>query len=85
MVKKLLKYIHRSYLYCKKKYYLITIFHIGKNDFDYCDLKHNEIIYFINENIYFEINFIPVIPAGNDDANSHPNAINYLYYINSYL
>lgn len=85
MVKKIIKIYTSIIFILQKKLYLINIFHIGKNDFDYCDLKHNEIIYFINENIYFEINFIPVIPAGNDEANNHPNAINYFYYINLYL
>ena len=50
-------------------------FQIGRNEFDCEDLKQNDIIYLTNARIYFVINFIPVIPAGNEDANSHPNEI----------
>lgn len=48
---------------------------MGRNELDCEDLKQKDIIYFISASIYFVINFIPVIPAGNEDANSQPKDI----------
>lgn len=51
-----------------------SINQIGKNVDDYV-LKHNYIICFSIPKIYFEMNFIPVNPAGKDEANNHAKAI----------
>jgi len=58
--------IHNNIYY---KYRNCLNSHIGKKE-DYCVLKAIEIIDLPAPIIYFEMNFIPVIPAGNDDANN---------------